>query len=76
VTAAEPIKHVDDQMPVILDPKDYEFSLDRSIETVPALKEWLRPAPGNLFVAQKAANAKQPQNNNFNRGYLQRNLNG
>ncbi len=61
--AAESINHVHDRMPVILDPKGYEFWLDPGIEDVPALKELLMPAPGKMLAAQKVANPKQPRDN-------------
>jgi putative SOS response-associated peptidase YedK len=59
--AAESIKHVHDRMPVILDPKDYEFWLDPEVDDVPALKELLQPAPDQLLAAHQVANPKDPR---------------
>ena len=59
--AAESIKNIHDRMPVILDPKDYEFWLDPGIDDVPALKDLLKPAPDKLLEARKVANPKHPR---------------
>ncbi len=58
--AAESIRHVHTRMPVILDPKDYEFWLDPAINDAPALKDLLKPAPSRLFEAHKVANKPRP----------------
>jgi len=61
VVASETIKHIHDRMPVILDPKDYEFWLDPDIDDVPALKDLLNPAASKLLDARKVANPKHPR---------------
>ena len=59
--AAESIKHVHDRMPVILDPKDFEFWLDPGIDNVPALKDLLKPAPDTLLAAHPVKNKPHPR---------------
>jgi putative SOS response-associated peptidase YedK len=58
--AAESIRHVHDRMPVIIDPKDYQFWLDPAIDYVPALKDLLKPT-SDALEAIPVANPRQPR---------------
>lgn len=58
--AVASISHIHDRMPAIIEPADYRFWLDPGIDTVPALKELLRP-PAVPLIAQPVANPKQPR---------------
>jgi putative SOS response-associated peptidase YedK len=47
-------------MPAIVDPANYEFWLDTSIDYTPALKELLKPTTAPL-EARAVANPKHPR---------------
>jgi putative SOS response-associated peptidase YedK len=52
---------IHDRMPVIADPKDYDFWLDPKIDAVPALRELLTPAPDEDIEARVVRNDKRPR---------------
>ena len=51
--ANQKIAKVHDRMPIVLEPKDYRFWLDRGIDDVPALKALLVPAADKRIVLER-----------------------
>ncbi len=59
-SANKATEHIHDRSPVIIQPKDEPFWLDRTIDNVQALQELLRPPP-DMVNAHEVRSDKRPK---------------